>query len=346
MSNYLEKLREQREKRIAANKAAAAGDKQAVLLIENLAKGVKTWWTKDPIEIRFRVLPFMVSKKDNIGDDQVGDFVNVRKYSVHFIGEKGYICPSTYGLPCPICDKFKSFSEAERKDINSPAQRFKPKHYALFNALFELADESGKTKLVMRVINAGYFSTWQKILNAVKNTSATNAANDRKINLFDDPEEGYWIEAQCAKDSISGGGSEKSKFMQFTSVGLRWREAVKPLSDKVFDMITDLDLLIPEPPSHATLLRLIGESTPAPAPEEAEAEEETETDLTADDDLSSEDAIPMGEVADANTKAHKAKKASPKKPEAEPEPEPVAEDDATIDGEEDADGFDADDFDL
>lgn len=343
--SYLEKIREQREKRIAANKAAALGEKQSVLLIENLAKGVKTWWTKDPMEIRFRVLPFMVSKKNNIGDDAVGDVVNVRKYSVHFIGEKAYICPSTYGMPCPICDKFKTFSDAEKKDMKSPAQRFKPKHYALFNALFELPDESGNTKLIMRVINAGYFSSWQKILNAVKNTAATNPNNDRKINLFDDPEEGYWIEAQCAKDSISGGGSEQSKFMQFTGVNLRWREKVKPLSDKVFEMITDLDMLIPEPPSAETLRRLIGES--APAPEELDAEEEAEVDLTADDDLSAEDEIPMGEVADANTKAHAAKKAAKVEKAPEPEIEDDAEPETAIEGEEDAsDGFDDDDFDL
>ena len=346
--SYLERIREQREKRIAANKAAALGERQSVLLDENLSKGVKLWWTKDPMEIRIRVLPFMVSKKNNIGDDQVGDLVNVRKYSVHFIGEKAYVCPSTYGLPCPVCDKFKSFSDAEKKDMKSPAQRFKPKHYALFNALFELADESGKTRLVMRVVNANYFATWQKILNAVKNTAATNPANDRKINLFDDPEEGYWLEAQCAKDSISGGGSEQTKFMQFTSVNLRWRENVKPLSDKVFDTITDLDLLIPEPASEDMLRRLIGETTPAPAPEETEAAEESETDLTAEDDLSVTDEIPMGEVAEANTKAYATKKT---KQTAEPEAvaEEVNEEDpeVAIDDEmDDTDGFDNDDFDI
>jgi hypothetical protein len=61
-----------------ANKAAAAGEKQSILLLENLAKGSKTWWTKDPTEVRFRALPFAVSKENNIGDNAVGELATVR----------------------------------------------------------------------------------------------------------------------------------------------------------------------------------------------------------------------------------------------------------------------------
>lgn len=343
--SFLERVREQREKRIAANKAAASGEKQSILLTQNLAKGVKTWWAKEPTEIRFRVLPFIVSKANNVGDDQVGDVVSMRKYAVHFIGEKAYICPSTYGLPCPVCDKYNSFSKEEKAGKNSPANRFKPKKYAMFNALMEIADESGNTKTVMRVINAGHFHTWTQILDAITNSTATNKKFADKLNSFDDPEEGYWIEARCNKASIAG-GSDSAKFMQFTSVDLRWKEQVKPLNDKVYDLITDLDLLIPEPPSVETLRRAIGEDEPTHAPEEVEAEEEIEVDLTADDDLDDgSTAIPMSELAEKNIKAHKAKA---KKVDAVPEPEPeaVKEDEPEIEGESDTtDGFDDDDFD-
>lgn len=337
--SFLERVREQRERRIAANKSAANGEKQSILRLENLAKGSKTWWTKEPTEIRIRLLPFLVTKEDNVGDNQVGDLVTVRKYAVHFIGERAYICPSTYGLPCPVCDKYNSFSADEKKAKNSPAQRFKAKKYAMFNALMEVPDESGKTKTVMRVVNAGYFATWQQILDAVQQTAETNKKHIDKINAFDDPEIGYWMEARCNKAAIAGGG-ESAKFMQFTNVDLRWKEEVKPLNDKVYEMLTDLDLLIPEPPSAETLRKAIGEDEPSPAPEEVDAEEDEEVDLTADDDLSADedDAIPMGEVADVNTKAQA---------EAEPEAEDTDTAEATIDGEADSsDGFDDDDFDL
>lgn len=342
--SIIELAREARERRIAANKSAAAGEKQSILLLENLAKGSKTWWTKEPTEIRFRPLPFVVSKENNIGDNAIGELATVRKYAVHFIGEKAYICPSTYGLPCPVCDKYKTFSDDEKKMKNSPAQRFKAKKYSMFNALMEIADESGKTKTVMRVINAGYFATWQQILDAVSQTAEVNKKNADKIYAFDDPEIGYWIEARCNKASIAGGGGEATKFMQFAGVDLRWKEEVKPLNEKVFDVLTDLDLLIPEPPSAEVLRRAIGEDEPTPAPEEVEAKEEIEVDLTADVDLDSDDSIPMGEVADKNTKTHKAKKA--KEVEPEPEPEAVKESDPEIEGETDTtDGFDDDDFD-
>ena len=329
--SIIELAREARERRIAANKSAAAGE--------------KTWWTKEPTEIRFRPLPFVVSKENNIGDNAIGELATVRKYAVHFIGEKAYICPSTYGLPCPVCDKYKTFSDDEKKMKNSPAQRFKAKKYAMFNALMEIADESGKTKTGMRVINAGYFATWQQILDAVSQTAEVNKKNADKIYAFDDPEIGYWIEARCNKASIAGGG-ESAKFMQFAGVDLRWKEEVKPLNEKVFDVLTDLDLLIPEPPSAETLRRAIGEDEPTPAPEEVEAEEEIEVDLTADDDLDDgSTAIPMSELAEKNIKAYKAKA---KKVDAVPEPEPeaVKEDEPEIEGESDTtDGFDDDDFD-
>jgi hypothetical protein len=351
--SFLERVREQREKRIAANKAAAAGEKQSILLIENLAKGSKTWWTKEPTEIRFRVLPFMVSKEDNIGDDQVGDLVTVRKYAVHFIGEKAYICPSTYGKPCPICDKYNTYSAEEKKSKNSPATRFKPKKYAMFNALMELADESGKVKTVMRVINAGYFATWQQILDSVQQTAETNKKHTDKINAFDDPEIGCWLEARCTKAAIAGGG-DSAKFMQFTTVDVRWKEETKPLNEKVFDVITDLDLLIPEPASAETLRRAIGEDEPMPEPEAIEAEEEAEVDLTADTDSLDDEEVEVEEVKPA-----KAVKKTAKKKEVEPEEIPVTEEtededeiveDTEIEGESEHDsdsddGFGDDDFD-
>lgn len=335
--SFLERVREQREKRIAANKAAANGEKQSILLLEHMAKGSKTWWTKEPTEIRFRALPFMVTKENNVGDNQVGDLVTVRKYAVHFIGERAYICPSTYGLPCPVCDKYKTFSDEEKKAKNSPAQRFKAKRYAMFNALMEVPDESGKTKTIMRVINAGYFATWQQILDAVQNTAEVNKKFSDKINAFDDPEIGYWMEARCNKASIAGGG-EAAKFMQFTQVDLRWKEDVKPLNEKVYDMLTDLDMLLPEPASAETLRKAIGEDEPTAAPEEVEAEEEAEIDITAEVDVDDDDAIPMGDVAEANTKAHE------ETVNANEDAEEVS-DKPVIEGEDEvSDGFDDDDF--
>ena len=333
--SFLERVREQRERRIAANKAAANGEKQSILLLEHMAKGSKTWWTKEPTEIRFRALPFMVTKENNVGDNQVGDLVTVRKYAVHFIGERAYICPSTYGLPCPVCDKYNSFSADEKKAKNSPAQRFKAKKYAMFNALMEVPDESGKTKAIMRVINAGYFATWQQILDAVQNTAEVNKKFSDKINAFDDPEIGYWMEALCNKTSIAGGG-EAAKFMQFTKVDLRWKEDVKPLNEKVYDMLTDLDMLLPEPASAETLRKAIGEDEPTAAPEEVEAEEEAEVDITAEVDVDDDDAIPMGDIAEANAQAYDKE---------DTDEDAVTAAEPVIEGEDDAsDGFDDDDF--
>jgi hypothetical protein len=179
-----------------------------------------------------------------------------------------------------------------------------------------------------------------------------NAKFKDKIYNFDDPEEGYWIEVRCNKASISG--NDKDAFMQFTKVSLEWQDETEPLSEKVYDKLVDLDMLIPEPPSVEELRKCMGfeEEDDAPEAEDDDTSDEIEDDLSDDDD-----GIPMGKIAEDNAKKQKAsaKKAETAKPVTEPEPEVIEEaveededaEEPEIEGEEANDnGFDDDDFDF
>lgn len=280
-TSFIEKLRAKREQRVAANKAAVNNERVNFLNESALPKSVKLWWAKEGCEVKFRILPFLVTKTPNMGNNLVDDVANVRIFKVHYLpNNRTIVCPTSYGHKCPLCEKYYSYSEDERKDRKSPAQRFRAKNRVVFNAVFEIPDESGKNKLVVRVVDAGAFASWDKLMEEIKNEAELkqNAKFADRIYDFDSPDQGYWIEARMNKASISG--NDKDAFMQFTRVTLRWKDNAIALPDKVFEMACDLDMLIPDAPSADELKKLIGED-----------DEEQETKGVAT-------AVPVAEVDD------------------------------------------------
>jgi hypothetical protein len=347
--SFIERLREQREKRIAANKATVNNEQREFLNTEHLPKGVKTWWAKEGQEVRFRLLPFLVTQENNCAGEAVGSFGNVRRFKVHYMPNgRVVVCPKSFGGECPLCETFYNAPEADQKNRKSPVYRLKPKDRALFNALFEVPSEDGSTKQVLRVVNAGYFASWGKLMDEIKDEAGLkqNLKRQDEIYNYDDPENGYWIEARCNKASISG--NEKDAFMQFTKVSLEWKAKTEPVSDKVLERLADLDLLIPEPPTAEELRKSMGLT---PAVEEAP---EHEDDDTSDEN---EDVVVEEEIIEEPKKVavKKVKKAPAPVVEEEPEDEeiedlkeePVAEEPAIEDeAEADDGGFDDDDFDF
>lgn len=102
---FLERLRAERERRLAKNKEAVSGESREFLLTENLPEGNKLWWPSEDTEVTMHILPFMVGKKDNIAEEEVGHFAIVRKVKIHFLPNRAVkVCPETYGHTCPLCE--------------------------------------------------------------------------------------------------------------------------------------------------------------------------------------------------------------------------------------------------
>lgn len=98
---FLERLRAERERRLAKNKEAVSGESREFLLTENLPEGNKLWWPSEDTEVTMHILPFMVGKKDNIAEEEVGHFAIVRKVKIHFLPNRAVkVCPETYGHTC------------------------------------------------------------------------------------------------------------------------------------------------------------------------------------------------------------------------------------------------------
>ena len=291
--SFMEKLRADRARRLNANKAEVQGGQREFLLAENLPENNQFWWPKEDTEVTIRILPFIVTKEDNIAGQAVGQSANVRRIKVHSTPNKQFkICPSTYGRPCPICKKYNSFSKEEKQGKNSPATPYKAKEYAIFNALFKVPGKDGKTRLEVRVVKGGAFAGWEQILKEIKGESSIklNAKYADKINLFDDLEDGYWMDIRCNKESITGGNGASVAFMQFSRINLKWKEKAGNIPfEAIIPRIADLDLVIPPPASADELMRAFDM-------EEADGNEIAQHD-TIDEEfehMQEEDAIPMG----------------------------------------------------
>jgi hypothetical protein len=283
-------LRKNREARLAKNKALANGEGFEILNTSALAKGVKAWWPKDMCELLIRVVPFQVTKKDNIGGDAVGDIASFRRFKVHYnVGGSDHpeICPTTYGLPCPMCEEYNKYSKEEQKNPKSLASKFKAKDFSVFNALCQIPQPSGKPQMVMRVVRAGYFASYQKILEQTEVDAQFNKAAADDIYLFDDIELGYWMTVRCAKAVSVKGASQP--FMQFVQVNLHWQGEKKVVPQGAYPLISDLDLLIPEAKPYATLVAMMGKTVSVDKTYEAEVEEAT---------LGVESGVVEGTVAD------------------------------------------------
>lgn len=377
---FLERLRAERERRLAKNKEAVSGESREFLLTENLPEGNKLWWPSEDTEVTMHILPFMVGKKDNIAEEEVGHFAIVRKVKIHFLPNRAVkVCPETYGHTCPLCEKYRSYAKDERSKKGSPATKYKAKELALFNALFKVPGKDGKNRLEVRVVRGGAFAGWESIMKEIKGEAAikANAPYADKIYMFDDLVDGYWMNIRCNKASIAGGsGTGDASFMQFTRVNLLWKEKSSPIPEAVIPRIADIDMLIP-PPATADELRSAFDMKEASVTEAEEEEFESlelsnetldeidcgpkknpepEPEAEEIDDLEEMEEEVKGEVEEepkpepepkkkAEVKRKPAKKVEP---EPEPEPEPEVEEAKSEDSEEsdDIDPFGDDEFDL
>lgn len=271
----IESLRAKRNQRLAETKSAASGNDFENLNTEVLPKGVQLWFPEEQCQLMMRVVQFEVSKKDNSGKNQVGDYVGAREYSMHRLPgqKKSFICPTTYGKPCPICDRFYSYDKEARKSFKGPANAFKPRKMVVFNALCKVASADGQTKTVMRVVRGPQFSTYGQLLEAVSTAAKFNPKQADSIFLFEDLELGYWFQTGFDKAPAVAGGTP---FMHIVIATPLWQEQRNMISEAVFSRVTDLDKLIPQAPPVEELLAMLGDGA-------SEFSKEVQTDEIADE---------------------------------------------------------------
>ena len=304
----LKRMRESREARIAANRANLSNTDREYLLTENLAKGVKLWYPKKdkPEEVTMRIVDFMTTKKFNVAGNAEGTFDAFRRIRVHRLADgRNVICPTSYGKPCPLCECVDAHYEEIKKDRNSPYAKLKPRKLILFNMFVKVADESGKTKIVPRVFRGTEFYFMDVFNSTLSTEEQFNAKAGDKLYSFSDLDVGYWMDARFGMAPSVKANPQSKPIMQLLSMQLRWKEETKPIPEALYQYITDLDALIPEPPAYDELARLISD-TPVSVP-----------DTNANAAVEEEAAISVeGEAEPAKTEVAK----EPEKPEVETEP--------------------------
>ncbi len=344
----LAELRKSREARLA--KTRNDFDRQIsfeLLDTDKIAKGSRLWTppADKPIEFQMRVLQFLVSNPRGAAPDSPGDFATYREYLTHYIASarRSFICPSTFGKQCPVCEFFYDLP----KDARSSREYYgyRPKVQAIFNALMKSPGPDGKPSYRVVVFRHGSYASIGRIQNKLKNdikfiNERTGISDEEKQKLIDstvayaDLELGYWFNIRNAKAAVAGGTGAAIEFSHFIEVTSHADQPREMISQDVADRITDLDLLIPDPPTVEEINAILGkpevedgaveevaddipfdpvsltldsDDDPLPEPEEVAEEEEEETEEKVE-----EKPAP---------KPRAKKKAAKKKPEPEPEPE-------------------------
>ena len=279
----LKRMRESREARIAANRANLSNTEREYLLTENLAKGVKLWYPKKdkPEEITLRIVDFMTTKKFNVAGNAVGTFDAFRRVRVHRLPDgRNVICPTSFGKKCPLCECVDTHYEDIKKDRNSPYARLKPRKILLFNMFVKVADESGKTKIVPRVFRGTEFYFMDVFNSTLHTEEQFNAKASDKLYSFSDLDVGYWMDARFGMAPSVKANPQSKQIMQLLSMHLNWKDEAKPIPEALYPYITDLDALIPDPPTYEELARYVSD-TPVTVPETT-TEEEPQIDIPAE----------------------------------------------------------------
>ena len=79
----IEKLRAKRAARLADTRSAAEGNDFEILTPLFLPQGVNLWFPAEQCQMMMRVVQFEVTQKNNIDNNEIGDYVAARSYSLH-----------------------------------------------------------------------------------------------------------------------------------------------------------------------------------------------------------------------------------------------------------------------
>ena len=74
----IEKLRAKRAARLADTRSAAEGNDFEILNTTFLPQGVNLWFPAEQCQMMMRVVQFEVTQKNNIDNNEIGDYVAAR----------------------------------------------------------------------------------------------------------------------------------------------------------------------------------------------------------------------------------------------------------------------------
>lgn len=195
-----------------------------------LPKDVRMFIPENECVVTLDILPYEITDSEHIDRKEQGDAWYKRPYKLHrSIGpnKDSYVCPTTFGNPCPICERMEELKEnydENKKEIGS----LKPQVKDLY-AVKVKEYEGSKSKFDKKIIHLFDFSDYN-----FQEVFVSQLKKKEGFDSFFDPENGKSLEITFDEDTF-----EKSKFAKATRVDFVERK--KQYSEDIIDEVPKLD---------------------------------------------------------------------------------------------------------
>lgn len=217
------------------------------------------WFKPEDGQMKFDILPYIVSDKNNPEKVPVGQPWYERTFFIHTnvgAGDKRMLCPKSVGKPCPICEKLgemQADTDADEKIMKA----LKPKQRQLFNVLHK-----GSIKLW----DFSYHNFGKQLEKEIKD-------GDESLCNFATLKSGKTLKVRFTETTMG-----KNKFFEADRIDFLDRE--EPLSKELMEEVHDLDTLLVAP----TYEELQAEFLELDAPDADETETPAKKKPAADDE--------------------------------------------------------------
>lgn len=179
------------------------------------------------------ILPYEVTDKNHLDKIEPGFLWYTKPIKVHrYIGpgNDSFVCPTTFGKPCAICDHGHALKENGDEDdpnIDKKIEKTIPKYRNLYAVKVRSYD--GKKKFDKDVIHLFDFS-----YHLFQKPFETQLKKKKEFSTFFLPDEGCSLEVTFAESSFNG-----NKFAEVTRVDFVERK--KQYKESIVDSVPNLD---------------------------------------------------------------------------------------------------------
>jgi len=196
-----------------------------------IPKDVKMFTPENECVVTLDIIPYEITDPDHMSKKDTGTIWYRKPFKVHrYIGAQKdtYVCPTTFGKPCPICDYREELREDDAEKNKKTIDRLKPSLRNLY--IVKIRDyEGSKAKFDKKIFHLFDFSDY-----LFQEVFESQLKKKDEFDNFFHPEEGTSLEITFDEDTF-----EKNKYPKVTRVDFVKRK--KQYDDSIIDEAPNLD---------------------------------------------------------------------------------------------------------
>lgn len=253
-----------------------------------LPKGIRMWYPEKKGKYTISILPYETMDVNHPDDLEVGSVWYKRPFRVHRnigVQNKSYVCPTSIGERCPICEESDRLRSKDRDKYAKAISKLYAQKWTMYN----IVDPDDEEKIALFSMSIGKFAG--PLEKELEETDEENTAFFEVING-----DGRMLEVRFSKENYEG-----SSYLEASRFDFEEREDMD--EDEILEKVVDLDNclnILPYDRLNALFKQEDDDDEPEEKPKkskgkkkkdpEPEEEEEEEDDDDNDDDEDDDDS--------------------------------------------------------